>query len=49
MEFIKYEVEGKVYFGELTFFPGGGYEEFTPESWDYTLGNWIKLPTKQVK
>ena len=52
MPFVRvdfYEVEGKVYFGELTFFPGGGYEEFTPESWDYTLGNWIKLPTKQVK
>lgn len=38
-----YEVKGKIYFGELTFFPGGGYEEFTPESWDYKLGSWIDL------
>lgn len=40
-----YEIEGKIYFGELTFYPGGGFEEFTPEEWDTTLGTWIKLPT----
>lgn len=38
-----YEIEGRPYFGELTLFPGCGYEEFIPESWDYTLGNWINL------
>lgn len=37
-----YEINGNIYFGELTFFPGSGYEEFTPEEWDKTLGNWIK-------
>lgn len=37
-----YEVEGKLYFGELTFYPGSGFEEFTPESYDYLLGSWIK-------
>ncbi len=21
---------------------GGGFEEFIPESWDYTLGNWME-------
>ncbi|MBQ4153930.1 MAG: glycosyl transferase [Clostridia bacterium] len=36
-----YDVNGKIYFGELTFFPGGGMEEFTPEEWDYKLGEWI--------
>lgn len=41
-----YESGGKVYFGELTFFPGGGYEKFTPVEWDYTLGSWIDLPDK---
>ncbi len=41
-----YEVNGSIYFGELTFFPGSGYEEFTPEEWDYTLGSWIRLPNK---
>lgn len=39
-----YEVNGLIYFGELTFFPGSGYEEFTPESVDYELGKLIKLP-----
>ncbi len=41
-----YEVDGKVYFGELTFFPGNGMEKFSPEEWDYTLGSWIQLPEK---
>ena len=40
-----YEIEGRPYFGELTIFPGG-FEEFIPESWDYTLGKWINLPQK---
>lgn len=39
-----YEINGMVYFGELTFFPGAGFEEFTPEKYDYILGSWIKLP-----
>ncbi len=39
-----YEINGQVYFGELTFFPGCGLEEFTPEEWDYKLGDWIELP-----
>lgn len=39
-----YEVNGKIYFGELTFFPGSGMEEFTPEIWDYKLGDWLDLP-----
>lgn len=41
-----YEVDGKVYFGELTFYPGAGFEEFTPEIWDEILGSWIELPPK---
>lgn len=39
-----YEVNGNLYFGEITFYPGSGIEEFTPEEWDYTLGSWIQLP-----
>lgn len=39
-----YESDGHLYFGELTFYPGSGFEEFTPESYDYLLGSWIKLP-----
>lgn len=39
-----YEVSGKIYFGELTFYPGSGFEEFEPFEWDKTLGSWIELP-----
>ena len=42
-----YEIKGKPYFGELTFYPGSGIEEFRPETWDYTLGSWIELPSSQ--
>lgn len=39
-----YEINGKVYFGELTFYPGSGFEEFKPEKFDKILGDLIKLP-----
>ena len=39
-----YEVNGKVYFGEITFFHWGGMKPFDPEEWDYKFGEWIKLP-----
>lgn len=38
-----YEVDGKIYFGEFTLYPGTGMEEFTPEKWDRILGNWMNL------
>lgn len=39
-----YEVNGKVYFGEMTFAHWSGMVPFVPEEWDYTFGSWIKLP-----
>ena len=39
-----YEINGRLYFGELTFFQASGFEKFNPESWDKTLGDLIKLP-----
>ena len=39
-----YEIKGKVYFGELTLYPGCGFEEFRPDEWDKILGSKIKLP-----
>lgn len=41
-----YEIAGKPYVGELTFFDGSGFDKFEPKSWDYTLGSWLKLPNK---
>ena len=42
-----YEVDGKIYFGELTFSSGSGLIPFEPEQWDYTFGDWITLPGKE--
>lgn len=39
-----YEVNGKAYFGEMTFFDGSGFDTFEPEEWDKKFGNLIKLP-----
>ena len=36
-----YNIDGKIYFGEYTFYPGAGLEEFTPEVWDKKLGDLI--------
>lgn len=41
-----YEINGKLYFGELTFYPGAGFTVLEPAEWDEKIGEWIKLPTK---
>lgn len=33
-----YNIEGKVYFGELTFYPWSGYVNFSPDEFDFVLG-----------
>ena len=38
-----YEVNGKVYFGEMTFFHWSGFKSFDPDKWDYKFGEWIVL------
>ena len=38
-----YEVNGEVYFGEMTFSHWSGMMPFEPEEWDYKFGDWIKL------
>ena len=43
-----YECNGKVYFGELTFFTASGFLPFVPEKWDEIFGSWLKLPKKKV-
>ena len=39
-----YEVNGKVYFGELTLFHWSGMKPFDPNEWDLRLGQMIQLP-----
>ena len=41
-----YEINGKVYFGEITFYHWSGFTPFVLEEWDLKLGEFIKLPNK---
>ena len=41
-----YNINGKIYFGEFTFFHWGGMKKFEPEEWDYKIGEYIHLPIK---
>ena len=38
-----YEVNGKIYVGELTFFYLSGFVPFKPEKWNNVFGEWIDL------
>ncbi len=38
-----YEINGKIYFGEYTFFTGGGFQLFHPHEWEKRMGDWIDL------
>lgn len=40
-----YECNGQIYFGELTFFDGAGFDKIEPLEWDYKIGKMLKLPT----
>lgn len=44
-----YEVNGRIYFGEITFFQNSGLVPVEPPEWDKRLGDWIKLPNKTVE
>ena len=39
-----YDINGKIYFGELTFYHWSGTTPFEPIEWDYKFGEWINLP-----
>ena len=39
-----YDINGKIYFGEYTFYHWSGFVPFDPETWDYKLGELIHLP-----
>lgn len=36
-----YDVDGKIVFGEITFYPWSGYVKFTPDDFDYQLGSYF--------
>ena len=39
-----YLIKGRIYVGELTFYPGAGYNTYDKE-WDEKLGSYLVLPT----
>ena len=41
-----YQVRNKVYFGELTFYPGNGFERFYPDKYDRLIGDYFKKDFK---
>ena len=44
-----YDIDGKVYFGELTFYHFSGFEKFEPEEWDKKLGDMLELPKEKIE
>jgi hypothetical protein len=38
-----YSVYRKTYFGEMTFYPGSGFEKFIPDKWDLIFGDELAL------
>lgn len=42
-----YNIEGRIFFGEITFYPSSGFEPLSDPEWDLRLGSWINLPNKE--
>lgn len=49
-EFVRvdfYQIKGKIYFGELTFFPAGGKPDFQPPEYDQEVGKLLNLSLQE--
>lgn len=44
-----YNIAGKIYFGEITFYHGGGCNDIQPEEWAVKMGEWIDLSLVRVR
>lgn len=38
-----YDVDDRIYFGEITLYPAGGFKRFDPDEYDKILGDWLEL------
>lgn len=38
-----YNLKGKIYFGEFTFYDAGGFARYNPKEWESTLGSFIDI------
>lgn len=43
-----YNIDGRIIFGELTFYNGSGYLSYTPDSFDYEVGKMFDLPIEII-
>ncbi len=43
-----YQSDNKVYFGELTFYDGSGFDAIEPHEWALKFGSWIDLNTVKI-
>ena len=43
-----YEANGRIYFGEFTFFPCSGMPDFIPSIWDNKVGEMLELPISNI-
>ena len=43
-----YNIKGKIYFGELTFYPASGYEKFQPDEFDFELGEKFDITNIEI-
>lgn len=41
-----YNIGGRIYFGELTFYPWSGYVQFTPDEFDFEVGSKFELKSQ---
>ena len=44
-----YDLNGKIYFGEITLFESSGLSPFKPKQYDLIFGSYIKLPDKVIE
>lgn len=39
-----YNIEDRIYFGELTFYPASGMDRFVPDGYDMEIGTYLEIP-----
>lgn len=44
-----YNVNEKIYFGEMTFYPAAGFGKIEPEEWDLKIGEMLELPNQKIE
>ena len=44
-----YEINGNIYFGEITLYPGGGFEKFIPGKYDTILGEMLEIDKNMME